>query len=646
MRRLNTLVSGLLLTVLELSAFDSDAFLLRPLLTQKQLPSNTVNSIIQDRRGCFWFGTQEGLARYDGYEVKNVYFPEDCKGYDSVVTLCEDDYGRIWTGSSEGIAVIDCQSCSVRKYSSGRVQRLIKSKDGNIWVAGHYAGFLRIDPITFTCDTLAYEYHNASAHFGSGLCYDGDDTMYFINGVGAIYRCGLKDDSLELLLPYTDSPFKMLNISRILYVNGCIVGGVPEKTIIYRLSDGSVIYKSWSVLCDAVQYGDNYILAMDSGIKVIDRDFNLLYDNNKLKGENFPLDSYALSVCVDEEGGILFGTTSDAVWRFNPNYLDWKVYDKVADDEEDVCVRCLAVGNDGKMWVATKNSGLLYLDPDSDKLVRHWFPGRSDMNALGFVGRHLMVGFNSIVEPLVEIDMVRGAVKKYRGLPSLPTCFMDSGDGTFLMGSSGRLSTIDLSKGTSQRLEKVRTTVSTIFQGHGRVWAATRSTGLWSCKDGRWKHYTDSLGVSMTIYDAVPDESGVWLATGSHGLQYLDAHTDEIKSIESFGGVTCTRLGKLAFDADGVLWITTAKGIAAYMPETGQSLFYSFYQDGIFDKNMSISSITPGPDSLMFLGSKSGLHSFNPRRALSNERKVGRIVFTDFHITNIIGGAGPVEVII
>ena len=638
MRRLSTWLLGLLLTVVELSAFDSDAFLLRPLLTQKQLPSNTVNSIIQDKRGYLWFGTQDGLARYDGYEVKHVDFPEDCKSYDSVITLCEDDHGRIWTGSSQGIAVVDCQSCQVRKYSSGRVQRLIKSRDGNIWVAGQYAGFLRIDPETFVCDTLAYEYHNASAHFGSGVCYDGDDTMYFINGLGALYRCGLKDDSLELLMPYTDSPFKMLNIGRILYVNGCIVGGVPEKTIIYRLYDGAVIYKSWSVLCDAVSFGDNFVLAMDSGIKVIDKDFNLLYDNDKLKGENVPHDSYALSVCVDDEGGILFGTTSDAVWRFNPNYLDWKVYDKVADDVEDVCVRRLAVGNDGKMWVATKNSGLLYLDRGSDKLVRHWLPIRSDMNALGFVGRHLMVGFNSIVEPLVGIDMVSGTVKKYSGLPSLPTCFMDSGNGTFLMGSSGRLSSIDISKGTSQRLEKVRTTVSTIFEGHGRIWAATMSTGLWSCKDGRWKHYTDSIGVSMAIYDAVPDESGIWLATGSHGLQYLDAQTDEIKSIESFGGVTCTRMGKLAFDADGVLWITTAKGVATYMPESGQSSFYSFYHDGIFDKSMSISSITPGLDSLMFLGSKSGLLSFNPRRALSNERKVGRIVFTDFHITNIIGG--------
>ena len=86
MRRLSTWLLGLLLTVVELSAFDSDAFLLRPLLTQKQLPSNTVNSIIQDKRGYLWFGTQDGLARYDGYEVKHVDFPEDCKSYDSVIT--------------------------------------------------------------------------------------------------------------------------------------------------------------------------------------------------------------------------------------------------------------------------------------------------------------------------------------------------------------------------------------------------------------------------------------------------------------------------------------------------------------------------------------------------------------------------------
>ena len=626
----------LLLSVFRLSAFDPDAYLLRPFCPNGEFSSNTVNSIIQDEKGCFWVGTLEGLDRYDGYEVKHVPFPEDCKGYDSVISLCEDDCGNIWVGSYSGIAIVDAASCKVRKYSSGSTQRLLKSKDGNIWVAGQYAGFLRIDPKTMRCDTLKYEYHNASAHFGSGICYDGDDTMYFINGVGAIYRSGLHDQTLELILPYTESPFKMLNIGRVSYIGGCIVGGVPKKTIIYRLSDGETIYKPWSVLYDAQCLKGEYVLATDSGIKVIDGNFNILYDYNKFVGDIAPHDTYVRCVCVDDEGGVLFGTTSEALWRFNPNYSDWRVYDKVAD--EDVFVRHLASGNDGTIWIATKNNGLLYLGRDKKKLMRYPLQCRSDMLSVGFVDRYLMVGFNSVIEPMRGIDLSNGLVREFSSAPSLPRCFWDQGDGHFLVGSSGRLSQMDLNKNETVRLEKVRTTATAVFEGHSRLWVATMSSGLWSFKDGRWKHYTDSAGVSMRISDAVSGKDGIWLATTNSGLQFIDADTDKVLTIEVFGGVSCSRLDKIAFDDDGILWITTPKGLASYAPKSGESSFYAFRNDGIFDKTIAVSSIINGPDSLMYMGTNVGLMSFNPRKMLPAYNEQNRIVFTDFTIANIIVG--------
>lgn len=629
----------LLLSVFRLSAFNPDAYLLRPFCPHGEFSSNSVNSIIQDKKGCFWVGTLEGLDRYDGYEVKHIPFPEECKGYDSVISLCEDDCGNVWVGSYNGIAVVNAASCKVRKYSSGSIQRILKSKDGNIWVAGQYAGFLRINPETMVCDTLNYEYHNASAHFGSGICYDGDDTMYFINGVGAIYRSGLHDDKLELILPYEDSPFKMLNIGRISYINGCIVGGVPQKTIIYRLSDGQTIYKPWSVLFDAQCIGGSeYVLATDGGIKVIDDSFNLLFDYSKSAGDIAPHDSYACCVCADDEGGLLFGTTSEALWRFNPNYSDWKVYEKIG--EEDVHIRHLVAGNDGTIWIATKNNGLLYLDRDKKYLMRYPLQSRSDMLSVGFVDRYLMVGFNSVIDPMKAIDLSTGRVKEFSSAPSLPRCFFDQGEGRFLVGSSGKLSQMDFNKDESVRLEKVRTTATSVFEEFDRLWVSTMSSGLWSCKDGRWKHYTDSSGVSMTISEAVSGRNGIWLATRNCGLQFLDADTDRVKSVEVFGGVSCSRLDKLAFDDEGVLWITTPKGLASYVPESGESSFYTFRNDGIFDKTVAVSSIVKGADSLMYMGTNVGLVSFDPRKMLPAYNEQNRIIFTDFVIANMTVGEG------
>lgn len=64
-----------------------------------------VNQIFQDSQGFLWFGTQNGLIRYDGYQMQPIPMPEDCNGYDNVRTLCEDRQGRIWIGSFKGICV-------------------------------------------------------------------------------------------------------------------------------------------------------------------------------------------------------------------------------------------------------------------------------------------------------------------------------------------------------------------------------------------------------------------------------------------------------------------------------------------------------------------------------------------------------------
>ena len=40
------------------------------------LPSNAVRSIVQDKHGFVWFGTDMGLCRYDGYEVHTFYIPQ------------------------------------------------------------------------------------------------------------------------------------------------------------------------------------------------------------------------------------------------------------------------------------------------------------------------------------------------------------------------------------------------------------------------------------------------------------------------------------------------------------------------------------------------------------------------------------------
>ncbi|WP_207425862.1 two-component regulator propeller domain-containing protein [Pedobacter sp. SYSU D00535] len=74
------------------------------------LSNNAVTSIYQDRNGFMWFGTYEGLNRYDGYSFKvfrNRLNDSTSLIHNWVVALAEDDRNNIWIGTKQGASVYD-----------------------------------------------------------------------------------------------------------------------------------------------------------------------------------------------------------------------------------------------------------------------------------------------------------------------------------------------------------------------------------------------------------------------------------------------------------------------------------------------------------------------------------------------------------
>ena len=70
------------------------------------LSQNTVYQILQDRKGFMWFGTKDGLNRYDGLSYR-VYKKENSGlGKNFITALYEDHEGNIWMG--ESLSIIRC----------------------------------------------------------------------------------------------------------------------------------------------------------------------------------------------------------------------------------------------------------------------------------------------------------------------------------------------------------------------------------------------------------------------------------------------------------------------------------------------------------------------------------------------------------
>lgn len=65
------------------------------------LAHNTVTSIYQDKKGYLWFGTFEGLSRFDGYRF-TTYSTSDGLGHVIANHVAEDRQGRLWVATNGG----------------------------------------------------------------------------------------------------------------------------------------------------------------------------------------------------------------------------------------------------------------------------------------------------------------------------------------------------------------------------------------------------------------------------------------------------------------------------------------------------------------------------------------------------------------
>src|SRR4029453_286749 len=123
----------------------------RPLTIADGLSQNVVSAIVQDRRGFMWFGTKDGLNRYDGYQF--VVFRHD--PFDStsisdgeITVLFEDSHGVLWIGTrGGGVNRFDRareRFTRVRTGPSRDIVAIAEDSSGAIWVGAAGEGLFRL----------------------------------------------------------------------------------------------------------------------------------------------------------------------------------------------------------------------------------------------------------------------------------------------------------------------------------------------------------------------------------------------------------------------------------------------------------------------------------------------------------------------
>ena len=133
------------------------------LTVEDGLSNNIVNALIQDKTGFLWFGTEDGLNRYDGYTFKifrNDPSDSNSLSNNSIWSMVEDKQGNIWIGTKSG--TLDRYDPVTEKFSHWKIhsdlteensiKALFEDRDGNIWIGSYKDGLYKLNPISNKID--------------------------------------------------------------------------------------------------------------------------------------------------------------------------------------------------------------------------------------------------------------------------------------------------------------------------------------------------------------------------------------------------------------------------------------------------------------------------------------------------------------
>lgn len=143
------------------------------ILRDQVYASSDVSSIVQDPKGFIWFGTTDGLFRYDGYNCKGYKYSSknsDSISHNNIKCLYLDSENILWIGTQNGLNKFDWETDKFTWYlndvkdtkslSNNNVQAIYEDRTGDLWIGTESDGLNRFDRKTGKCERFIHDGKN------------------------------------------------------------------------------------------------------------------------------------------------------------------------------------------------------------------------------------------------------------------------------------------------------------------------------------------------------------------------------------------------------------------------------------------------------------------------------------------------------
>jgi len=653
----------LILALVGFSAASAQQKILFHHLTVKDgLSQGGVNCILQDSQGFMWFGTQDGLNRYDGYQF-TIYKhdPADAKTLNGswVLSIAEDSRGTLWVRTQDRPTMLnrldrltgtftqvprDSVKLPLRMNS---VKPDLVEPSGVKWHGEIGEGVTRFDPATGK--TTIYKHDPANPR---SLI---DDRVYSI--------CV---DHLGIIWIGTKEGLDRLDVR-----TGTFVHFRHDDSNPNSLTDNWV----WPIMED--RSGVLWVGTYRGGLNRFDRATGRFTRHKHDESDPGSLSGDQLySLYQDRSGMIWVGTNDHGVDRFHPELGAFAHYSHDPSNQASLIdnnILCMYVDRLSTPWIGTR-SGLERFDR-AKGTFKQYLHDASNPKSIGdnltqcfLEDRAGSLWIGMVSSGLDRFDRKTGVFTHYKHDPSNPTSLGDNRvyalcedrSGQIWVGTyGGGLNRFDPARGTFTLFVHNDSIpgslggrgVFALCEDHeGSLWVGTFGGGLdrFDRKSATFTHYRHDDADPKSLSDDLvaclyEDHAGtLWVGT-TGGLNRLDRATGTFEHFRVKDGLPNDVVFGILEDAHGNLWLSTNKGLSRFDPQRQTFRNYN-YNDGLQGDEFNQNAYAKDPRTgEMYFGGSNGFNVFQPDSVKDNPY-VPPIVFSSFTRYNTDDKEGkPIE---
>ena len=665
MKRLVLLILNLLMPIL-LSAASND-LRFRHFSVEDGLSSNSVRAIMQDKHGFLWIGTDEGLNRYDGVNVK--LYRLNKQGANEAISSLYNTADKIWIGTDEGVYVYDYETEQIVPFDlttssntsiKTNTNYITKDKDGNLWFATVGQGVFKYNAANNYLEQ--YEFKNSNGLMAS-ILVDNENQIWAITSWGnpGISKLNKVKNEFE--------PFQLIYNSQKHSSNALVMLEDSEHTLwlgtwecglqkIDRYSKKAITYlhpedeKGATHIHSMIEYAPHQLLiGSDDGLllfNTITEEFQLFTEDET--NPNSLSNRFVYPIIKDHEGGIWIGTYYGGVNYISPNTGQFEsfVHSHFSNSVNGTIIGRFCEDSSGHIWIASDDGGLNCFSPKNRRFT-HYLPS-NDKNSLSYHNIHALcmddnnLWIGTYTGGVNVLNLQTGAVKVYFSSQNNPNTLDGSSSYAIFKDRNERIwvttmSGVNLYNRKEDNFVRIRNldalTIDIDQDTKGNIWFSTQGKGLFKYHPEKqiWKNYVhddqipSSLPNNQVNCTLITKNGNMWIGT-MNGLCKYDIEKDAFETIplEIPSHNICSII-----EDQHILWLTTTKGLVRYVPGEGCQVFTR--NDGLLSDQFLPNAGFKASDGKIYIGSINGFNAFYPYQIKTNTI-LPPVVITELEIFN------------